>query len=300
MSDQPVFLLAPPRSFTSVICFMLGEHPELYGLPELNLFVAETMGERAAAHEYRFQDSGLLRAVAQILAGEQSVATVRLAQQWIDQRDQATGASVLHELARRSQPRRLVEKSPSTVLRLERLDRIRRAFPHARYVHLLRHPRSQGESLWKLGGRAAADYLDGIDEGTRPPVPDMQRIWYRMHLNIIAFLARIPADRRMRIRGEEVMAHPDAALTRIADWLGVSTRPSAIAAMKHPERSPFAQPGPPNARLGSDPDFLRSPALRSKPRRQRRPTLDGPLPWRDDGAEFAPEVVELAREFGYS
>jgi hypothetical protein len=32
-----VFLLAPPRSFTTVVSSMLGQHPQLYGLPEMLL-----------------------------------------------------------------------------------------------------------------------------------------------------------------------------------------------------------------------------------------------------------------------
>ena len=38
---QPLFILAPPRSFTTVTSAMIGQHPEMYGLPETNLFVAE-------------------------------------------------------------------------------------------------------------------------------------------------------------------------------------------------------------------------------------------------------------------
>ncbi len=34
----PLFLLAPPRSYTSLINAMLGQHPQAYGLPELCLF----------------------------------------------------------------------------------------------------------------------------------------------------------------------------------------------------------------------------------------------------------------------
>src|SRR5260221_9464285 len=31
---DPVFILALPRSFSSVVCGMLGQHPQMYGLPE--------------------------------------------------------------------------------------------------------------------------------------------------------------------------------------------------------------------------------------------------------------------------
>ena len=31
---EPLFILAPPRSFTSVVCAMIGNHPQMLGLPE--------------------------------------------------------------------------------------------------------------------------------------------------------------------------------------------------------------------------------------------------------------------------
>src|SRR5579862_6331286 len=41
----PVLLLCPPRSFSSVVGAMLGQHPELYGFPELSLFAADTLAD---------------------------------------------------------------------------------------------------------------------------------------------------------------------------------------------------------------------------------------------------------------
>ena len=42
---DPVFLLAPARSYTTVSIAVLAGHPELYGLPETNLFLRDTVGE---------------------------------------------------------------------------------------------------------------------------------------------------------------------------------------------------------------------------------------------------------------
>ena len=39
----PLFLLAPPRSYTSLINAMLGQHPQAFGLPELCLFNVEVL-----------------------------------------------------------------------------------------------------------------------------------------------------------------------------------------------------------------------------------------------------------------
>ena len=79
--------------------------------------------------------------------------------------------------------------------------------------------------------------------------------------------------------------------------LAALTKTRAIEEMKHPERSPYACFGPPGARFGNDRFFLERPALR--PERAEPHTLVGPLPWREDGRELMPEVIELARQFGY-
>jgi len=44
--NHPLLILASPRSFTSVICAALGQHPQMYELPELHLFVADTLAGR--------------------------------------------------------------------------------------------------------------------------------------------------------------------------------------------------------------------------------------------------------------
>ena len=40
-----LIILGPPRSFTTVVSAILGQHPPMYGLPEVPIFGAETMSE---------------------------------------------------------------------------------------------------------------------------------------------------------------------------------------------------------------------------------------------------------------
>jgi hypothetical protein len=198
MADM-LIILAPPRSFTSAVCAMLGQHPEMYGLPEVNLFVAETMEERQAVVSHpRFSQHGLLRVVAQLFGGEQTVQTVAQAGRWIEQRADRPWFTVLEELSERVAPRTLVDKSPRTVTRCEYMWRARRALPRARFIHLLRHPRGQGESLWKIGGPLAGPGLNALDYSSDPPLLDYQKAWYLLNMNIVTFLdgTRTPSSGR--------------------------------------------------------------------------------------------------------
>ena len=68
----PLFLLAPPRSYTSLVNAMLGQHPQAFGLPELCLFNVEKLVdlwvgvEGENAERGAMARHGLMRAVAEI------------------------------------------------------------------------------------------------------------------------------------------------------------------------------------------------------------------------------------------
>src|SRR6516165_4971117 len=146
---DPVFVLAPPCTFSWAVCAMLGQHPQMYGLPELHLFTAETMAgwlDLSAGESYAM-DHGLLRAVAEIYFGAQTEQTITRARGWLRRRAHFTTGFLLETLADRVRPLIPVEKSPSVVYRLEFLQRAFAMFPQARFLHLLSHPRTYGESV---------------------------------------------------------------------------------------------------------------------------------------------------------
>jgi len=313
----PLFILAPPRSFTSLACAMIGQHPQMYGLPETHLLRFETMAERAdyGAQESYPMSHGLLRAVAQLFFGEQTEAAIRKAVQWLSLRSHLTTDFVFRVLMDRVFPRIPVEKSPDMADHPDILKRVAARFPQARFLHLLRHPRGQSESVMKYlqvranrGPIPPTHWLMRISSLPAPSAPadsgngnhvlDPQYGWYAMNRGISQFLKQVPAEQSMQVRGEDLLAEPDKVLTEIAAWMGLRTDSEALDRMKHPERSPYARPGPPGARYGNDNFFLENPAFRPRPAAVA-PSLDGPLGWRQDGAGFCPEVQQFARELGY-
>jgi hypothetical protein len=182
-------------------------------------------------------------------------------------------------------------------LKREYLDRINEAFPDAQYLHLLRHPRTQGESVMKVADGMMAILANSIDYSTDPPTIDPQISWLSMQQNIRNFLADIPAERKMQLHGEYVLNNREEALKKICRWTGLADDDLAIEAMLHPEDSPYACLGPLGAHLGNDINFLRSPVLRDG--EIRGAVLDGALSWRTDGKGFSTEVIEMARDLGY-
>jgi hypothetical protein len=300
----PIFLLAPPRSYTSLVNAMLGQHPQAFGLPELCLFNVDKLIDLWRGSDTEIPENGplvrhgLLRAVAEIYCGEQRTATISMATAWASVREQCDTAQVYHEIVDKLHPLVAVEKSPSYTMSIKRMQAIWRAFPDARFVHLVRHPVAQCKSLMAINDGAFSLKMEGFELGEDYALLDPQIAWHDINMNILDFLDEVPAEQQIRLRGEDVMAEPQRYLAHIAHWAGLRDDEEAVEAMMHPERSPFACFGPITALFGNDPNFLAGPTFR--PHTPKIPSLSKPVPWRDDGKGLYPEVVSLAKEFGYA
>lgn len=298
----PLFLLAPPRSYTSLINAMLGQHPQCFGLPELCLFNVETLLELWVRNSDEMGSEaktrhGLLRAVAEIYAGEQTMQAARMATHWCAARQERSTAEVYRELVEKLDPLVAVEKSPAYTIDIKRMLRIRDAFPEARFLHLTRHPVGQCKSVMSLYEGTYALHVNSIEFLADRAIVEPQYAWYDSNVNILNFLDAVPASQQMRIRGEDVMNDARRHLADICRWLRLRDDDEAIEEMMHPERSPFACFGPLDALFGNDPNFLSGPTFR--PHTVKLPPLDRPVPWREDGQGLKPEVIELAHELGY-
>lgn len=307
---EPVVILSPPRSYSSLACAMLGQHPQLYDTLETQLFEVDTLEEWWRSYGDIHDSDGLARVLAEIQFGNQSWEAVRLARSWLwSSRDWAT-SDVAWMLAEELFPLALVEKTPiesaSRKTIRGKLQRRLRVFPKARFIHLVRNPVDYGLShldhLEKMSKNASPRAMNQrykmmLDYTTDPPTIDPQVLWFRVNSLIVEFLAGLPVEQKLLVRGEDLVSDPDTELGRIASWLNLRTDTEAIEEMKHPERSPFACLGPRNAMFGGDPKFFREPCLR-----KAKPSMNGlrkPVPWRDDKTSFRSDVIELAEGFGY-
>ncbi len=257
---DPLILLSPPRSFSSVISTMIGEHPEIYGFPELHLFSSKTV-EDVIKREEKAGNSGppgLIRTLAQEHDGVQNARSIIKATAWFRARKHWTTKKLLDYLFQLVNPLVALEKSPETGGKMRYLKRTFEWYPNAYYLHLTRHPLSTRKSLREF-------YLFKKRKKTKITAKyevDGFVIWYQMHNNIYNFLNNLPIGQVMRIKGEDLLSDPDLYLPQIAEWLQLRTDKEAIEAMKHPESSPYAYVGPPPVRGGNDPKFMRNPKLR--------------------------------------
>ena len=277
---------------------MIGQHPELAGLPELKLFCCATVGElESALPEYwknrgvTHRSPGLVRALAELEFGGQSAEALLAAREWLRQRPYWTGAEVLDFLQERVSPRIVVEKSPDNLLTDAAVERMAAAYPRARYLHLTRHPVTTQRSMREYLKQRLPEYpQDG------EPMNSIGS-WYEIQRRILRFTAELPADRHLRVRAEDVLNDGPRQLRAIARWLGLRTDAQAIESMQHPEGSPFARPAPEGSGVsgGNDPAFLRDPV----PRRVELPAkLEAPEGWAAEAGIWE-MVADLANRLGY-
>src|SRR5690348_9923075 len=93
-SSQPVFLLAPARSYSTVSLALLAGHPSLFGFPEILMFSEPTVGALLDSTDATSQLfyinsrrlSGIRRAVSQVEFGGQDPLSLEKASGWLRQR----------------------------------------------------------------------------------------------------------------------------------------------------------------------------------------------------------------------
>lgn len=306
---KPVFILAPPLSFAGLLGGMLGQHPELYGIPELKLFRVANMeaywrgeGENKKTPsrlERMLSHPGLLRTVAQLYGGEQTINSIEMATRWMRIRMKLSTGSVYRELCAKVRPLHLVEVGSSYVIRTQYLQNIIHDIPSARFIHLTRHPRSQCQTIMARKGMSLwAFNQNSIDRRGEYPVLDPQILWHDINLRVLKFFENLPTGQYYHVRSEDFMVWPERVLAELCGWLGISHSPTAMEAMAYPEASPFAEHGPVNARHRVDLDGLEN--LRRHPDVPVKVRLEGPLEWRTDDQGFHPKVAGMAGEFGYA
>ncbi|MDB5987569.1 MAG: hypothetical protein JWR16_2622 [Nevskia sp.] len=297
----PLFIFSAPYCGASRLAAMLGRHPEVCALPELSLFVGDDIGEllEIAEFSHGLMLDGLLRAIAQLAFGEQGDVQIQQARDWLEQRPQWSIAALLQQLRGWAQPRLLVIPDAQAPLRPVDLQRCAQAAPDARYLHLTRHPYTQGALFAPALKERQFVPTDYKDHSHKPPQIDPQIPWLRANLNILRAQAAKPAVPGLAITAEALEADVDATLTRICHWLGLKVGTAELSLMRDYRAWPFLQLGPTLAPLGLEAEAYQMDDARYRRHAAGTPTLSAPMPWKPDRSGFSTEVRELAATFGY-
>ncbi len=222
-NPRALFVLAPPRSGTTLLRVMLGGHPRLFAPPELELLSFNTLAERRAAFagnggRDRFWLEGAIRAVmeARGCPADEAEAIVETGERegWSTRRLYA-------EIQGWTAGRMLVDKTPSYALDPAVLARAEEAFEAPLYIHLVRHPYGMIHSFEE----AKLDQLFFRHPHRFGRRELAELVWLVSQRNILDCLAGIPAERQRRVAFEELLARPAAVLGGLCDFLGLRYHP---------------------------------------------------------------------------
>jgi amino acid adenylation domain-containing protein len=217
LKNRPaIFILAPPRSGTTLLRVMLGGHPQLFAPPELELLSFNTLAERkrAFSRPFSFWLEGALRAIMEIKGcGAEEAASIM---REFEERDLST-----KEFYRLIQEwigdRTLVDKTPSYALHTSILRRAEVDFENALYIHLLRHPRGMIRSFEEA--KLDQIFFRHAHPFSRRELAEM--IWTISHQNILEFLQDVPIGRQYQLKFEDLVGRPRESLEQISNFLGV-------------------------------------------------------------------------------
>ena len=293
MAEDVTIICGLNSSSVGQLAALLANRDDCLLLPELNLFLADSVGALMLLFK-RSQDNigdGLLRAVAQLQSGVETATSIADAKRWLWRRSDWHGADVLRDLQqscakRIITPDRMLGWRPNYLRELQR-------FPQHRMLHLTRHPVHQCRDL--SGELAQLPFVapEWRDFCENPSgVTDPQIAWYRFHHNLIR--AYRDDARYSHLRLEDMQSNPIANLSRLMQnwhWPEQSVKLQAAA-------SPFLRPGCEAAAMGMEKHAIMQPQLTLELRRDAE--LSAMADWRPDHVKIAPEVADLARQLGYN
>ena len=284
LNPPALFVLAPPRSGTTLLRVMLGSHPGLFSPPELEMLSFRRMDERRDAFQGRdaFWLEGLIRAVMEA-RGVDAAEAERIVGQ--AEREGWTTRRFYRELQGWLGGRMLVDKTPSYALDPEILRRAEEGFAGARYLHLVRDPRAANLSF--VEAKLDQIFFRRPHPFTRHQLAEL--VWTASHRNILGFLAGVPSERWLEVRFEELVREPERVLRGVCEFLGITYRPE----MADPYRPGSARmvDGPHQvSRMLGDVKFLGHGRVDARAADR----------WRDAGGPpLGAPAREIARRLGY-
>ncbi len=209
MIGRPIFIIATPRSGTTLLTALLHAHRSIAMPPETR-FLQVVYRERESFGDLRVA-ANRRRVAERITAKNTMFGDLRLDRRQVI--EAVTNApptlgslfgTVWQEFARSRGKRRWGEKrpgywrEPKTILRL---------FPDAQIIHLVRDPRACAASLsrvaWWEGG-----------------VPRSAAVWHMSNRDLDRLGRNLPADQYHRLRYEDLFTDQPGELRRLCDFLG--------------------------------------------------------------------------------
>jgi acyl carrier protein len=212
-------ILSAARSGSTLLRVILAGNPLLFAPPELHLLNYATMAQRQAALSNKLNKhllTGTIRAIMRLRScgADEAEEILRSCE------DQAMPThdfySLLQELIGE---RLLVDKTPIYPMHPEILRRAEHDFDSPLYVHLVRHPCGMIRSF----DDARIDQLIPFMRESNFSRRQLAELtWLVANENVANFFAKLPPERCLLVRYEDLVRESESSVRRICDFLGVA------------------------------------------------------------------------------
>ncbi|HIK31041.1 MAG TPA: sulfotransferase [Oscillatoriales cyanobacterium M59_W2019_021] len=208
---EPIFLVGAERSGTTMLRLMLSHHPEI-----------------AWCNEFEYS--------VDLISQTQEFPQLDLYYDWLETHRifRNTGFQIDKTLdypqlvnSFLHQKKEQTEKAIVGATVHRHFDKLLKIWPNARFIHIVRDPRDVARSCIGMGW--AGNVWTGIERWL-----EAERLWDN--------LARhIPAERRIEVQYEALIAEPTEILSRLSDFIGVAYNDAMLS---YPETTTFSYPDP--------------------------------------------------------
>ncbi len=215
MEERLIFVVSPPRSGSTLLMRMLAAHSQIYSRPEPHIFPPlahlgyfDTVD--AAPFDHLQAAQAIREFVADLPRGEAD---------YLDACRAYTDTLYGRMLVAHGQGKRyFLDKTPANALVLPFLTRV---YPQARYIVLLRHPAA-----------IFASYANSFFDGDYQAAHRFNPILHRYLPAMARFLRerRVPTE---QVRYEALVQQPEAEMSRLCAFLGLSFEPEMIEYGRH-------------------------------------------------------------------
>jgi len=221
-SEKAVFILAPPRSGSTLLRVILAGNDQLFSPPELELAGFETMSDRKnmLSGKFEFLKEGLTRTIMELEG-----ITVEEAKKIISEKekDQQLTGEVYQWIQKKLQGRILVDKTPSYAYSLSFLQAIQRQFPDAVFIHLVRNPQSALLSYTEAKMDQIYRYhtpFNALETG--------ELEWLNCHDNILTLKRDLGPGQYIQVNYEALVKDPERAVRELCRHIGVAYQDKMI------------------------------------------------------------------------
>ncbi len=226
-----IFILAPPRSGTSLLSLMLAGHPDLIAFNELKLLGFHTLQEQNIAYQGKFSlwQEGAIRAVMAL-----KNCTADEAKSIIHDFEQKgyTTKAFYQQLQAWASPQIIVDKTPAYALDINILQKIKEEFANPIFIHLVRHPYAMVNSFEKYH----LDQVLYLKEHDYTAKELGELVWQESHQNILEFLKDIPKSQQFQLRYEDLVQQPEQIIQALCAQTGLAFHPNLLTPYQNIEQ----------------------------------------------------------------